>query len=389
MSGANTRTIGPLDPTDTMPLPLRPGDLVADRYEILRLAGSGGSAFVYAARDRQIGDEIALKLLREDIDVNRSRREAKIARLSDSQRLVRTFDLFDCDGLLFLTMELVPGGSLRERLRGGPLPVDEVIRLAREVLEALAVLHGADIVHRDLKPGNLLLTADGHIKLSDFGIARKWIDDQSRLTAVGTLAYMSPEQARGERVDPRSDLYSLGIVLFEMLTGRLPSVDSMVMRIDRRAREIRTLRRDTPRWLARIVARLLETKPEDRHQSAEEALADLRRRRARGSRRRAGVAADASANRSRWRVGSARGRRARKYAVVMARFGAAPDSGRPPRLSAGSGSRGRPETVVPRASHRPPSPPANPSLRGGTVSRLLGSLRRLEGPRRRFERGRI
>jgi tetratricopeptide (TPR) repeat protein len=288
MSSANTPTIGPLDPRDATPLPLEPGDVVAERYEVLRLLGSGGSAYVYAVRDRRIGDEIALKLLRGDVDVARSRREAELARGSSSSRLVRAFDLVEADGLVFLTMELVPGGSLRDRLRREPLPVDEAIRLAGEILEALADLHALDIVHRDLKPGNLLLTADDHLKLSDFGIARRWTDEESRLTVtgatLGTIDYLSPEQAIGEDVDPRSDLYSFGVLLYEMLTGHLPfeapsKVAAIGMRLQRRPADVRALRPDTPRWLAAIVARLLQTKREDRYPSAQAVLRDLRRRR--------------------------------------------------------------------------------------------------------------
>ena len=290
MSSANTPTIGPLDPRDSSPLPLEPGDVVANRYEVLRLLGSGGSAHVYAVRDRRIGDEIALKLLRGDVDVARSRREAEFARGSSSDRLVRAFDLVEADGLVFLTMELVSGGSLRDRLRREPLPIEEVIRLAGEILEGLAALHTLDIVHRDVKPGNLLLTTDGHIKISDFGIARRWTDDEARLTVtgatLGTVDYLSPEQASGIDVDPRSDLYSFGVVLYEMLTGRLPfeapsKVAAIGMRLQRRPTDVRALRPDTPRWLAAIVARLLETKREDRYPSAEAALRDLRRRRVR------------------------------------------------------------------------------------------------------------
>jgi tetratricopeptide (TPR) repeat protein len=294
MSSTSTPTIGPLDPGDATPLPLQPGDLVGGRYEILRLLGSGGSAFVYAVRDRKIGDEIALKLLRKaarsEIDVKRTRREAEFARGSASPRLVRTFDLAEADGHVFLTMELVSGGSLRDLLRRGPLPVDEAVRLAGEILEALAALHALDIVHRDLKPANLLLTADGHVKLSDFGIARRWTDEDARLTRtglpMGTVDYLSPEQAAAEPADPRADLYSFGVVLFEMLTGRVPfeapsAVGSIVMRLHRRAADVRKLRPEVPRWLTAIVARLLERKREDRYASAEAVLEDMRRKRRR------------------------------------------------------------------------------------------------------------
>ncbi len=282
MSSANTPTptFGPLDPWAATALPLHPGDVVAERYEVLRLLGSGGSAFVYAVRDRKIGHEIALKSLRPNVDLKRTVREAKYACGSDSPRLVRAFDLLESEGMVYLTMELVPGGSLRDLLGRGPLPTAEVIRLACEILEALVALHRLDVVHRDLKPANLLLTADDHIKLSDFGIARRWTDDESRLTrtgvAPGTIDYYSPEQAAGEKVDPRSDLYAFGVVLFEMLAGRIPE-----KRLYQRSEDVRKWRRDTPRWLAAIVARLLELKPEDRYASAEEALADLRRKRTR------------------------------------------------------------------------------------------------------------
>ncbi|HYH09178.1 MAG TPA: protein kinase [Thermoanaerobaculia bacterium] len=278
---------------DATPLPLRPGDLLAQRYEILRLLGSGGSAYVYAAHDHRIGIDIALKLLRggnrSEIDVERTRREAEFSLASASPHLVRTFDLVETEGHVFLTMELVGGGSLRDRLRRGPLSVEEVIRLAGEILEGLVALHAHDIVHRDLKPGNLLLTEDGHVKLSDFGIARRWTDD-TRITVtglpVGTVDYLSPEQAAGADVDPRADLYSLGIVLFEMLTGRVPfeassAVGAIVMRLNRAAADVRALRGDTPRWLARFVARLLERNREERHPSAATALDHLHRKRGR------------------------------------------------------------------------------------------------------------
>lgn len=209
---------------------------------------------------------------------------------------MRTFDLHQADGLVLLPMELVDGGSLRDAMQSALLPIDDVIRLTAEILEALAVLHGLGILHRDLKPANLLLTADGNVKLSDFGLARRWTaPDESRLTStgapLGTLDYISPEQALGEDVDPRTDLYSLGVILFEMLTGKLPfhatsAIGAVMRRFKERPPNVRSLRPDTPRWLAALVERLLTTDREGRYASAQAVLADLRTCKVRGTRRR-------------------------------------------------------------------------------------------------------
>ncbi len=275
---------------------LPPGTVVAGRYEIRRLLGCGSSGLVYAAHDRPLGAEVALKVLRPDRLTERAlkriRREVRIAREGSSARLLRVYDLEEADGLVFLTMELVEGTTLRDRM-AGPLPVGEAVPLVTAILEGLAALHALGVVHRDVKPANVLLTPDGTVKLGDFGLAL-WLDTaESRVTEasgfVGTAEYVSPEQALGKEIDARSDLFSVGAVLYEMLAGKPPwhessSLGTITARLNRPAPDVRSAAPRTPGWLAGIVARLLEVRPSDRYASAAEVLADLGRRPSLGTR---------------------------------------------------------------------------------------------------------
>lgn len=269
---------------------LAPEMLVAERYEIVEALGSGGYGVVYRARDRRLRRDIALKVLRDDRFSEsakiRFRREVQVARDVVAPQLLRVFDIGDDEelGLTYLTMELVPGETLRARLRQEPLPIDEAVRVAGEILRALALLHREGILHRDVKPSNILLDEEGGVKLADFGLARRWESDETRATEtsslVGTVEYVSPEQALGREVGPRSDLYALGVVLFEMLAGRLPyegasSLGTLLAHIRKPAEDVRDHRPEVPTWLAAVVARLLERDPADRFGTAEEVLAAL------------------------------------------------------------------------------------------------------------------
>ncbi|HEX4454247.1 MAG TPA: protein kinase [Kofleriaceae bacterium] len=199
------------------------GRMLADRYDVLALLGIGGMGAVYRARDRELDEVVALKVIRSEIArdpsaLERFRSEVKLARRVTHGNVARTFELGSADGVLFCTMELVDGESLTERLRRAhKLPVAEAVSIACALLDGLAAAHEANVIHRDIKPDNVLLARDGRVVIADFGVAAMLASGGE---ASGTPAYMSPEQACGEPATPASDVYSVGIVLYEALTGR-------------------------------------------------------------------------------------------------------------------------------------------------------------------------
>ena len=209
-----------------------PGKLLAGRYEILRVIGRGGMGVVYRAQDRELNEVIALKailpdLLADDpVVAEQFRSEIRLARRISHRNVVRTHDLGEAEGTAFVTMEYVEGITVRELLQTrGKLGVSSAIALARQLAEALAVAHAAGVIHRDVKPENALIDNDGILKVMDFGIARLAEASSTRTQTgmtVGTLGYMAPEQLMGEEVDPRADLYALGGVFYECLTGHPP-----------------------------------------------------------------------------------------------------------------------------------------------------------------------
>jgi tRNA A-37 threonylcarbamoyl transferase component Bud32/tetratricopeptide (TPR) repeat protein len=283
-----TATVGPEPPPRRGRGTWPPGQVIADRYEIREYLGRGGFATVYRAYDRLVKIEVALKVVHPERDPERALvrlgREVEIARQSRDPHLVRVFDLGKTSEDIFLTMEFLPGGSLRERLARGPLPVPEALRVAEALLQGLAELHAKGAVHRDVTPGNILFGEKDEVKLADFGLAR-YLAQEEKFTSLGavlgTAGYRSPEQALGRDLGPRSDLYALGVVLFEMLAGHLPheatSEFGRHLSVLERAPEVRSYRRDVPPWTAKIVARLLEVRLSERYRTAEEVLGDLRR----------------------------------------------------------------------------------------------------------------
>jgi serine/threonine-protein kinase len=305
-----TRYRRPDDATETVSEPpfvaprptavLSAGSRLGDRYVVRGVLGSGGFAVVYLAEDLSDGGEVALKVLRpervSEATLRRFRREAEVARQAASPHLVEIGDVGVADGSPYLAMEHVRGESLATRLDRGPLEIEAAIALAGQILAGLAALHGRGILHRDVKPENVLLGDDGVARLADYGLALSPLGArQTRATAseavIGTVEYLSPEQALGEPADPRSDLYSFGVLLFEMLTGRLPhraksTLGTLVAHIQQAAPDLRSLRPQVPAWLAALVARLLAKRPEERYATASDVLADLEARRATRHRRR-------------------------------------------------------------------------------------------------------
>jgi len=268
-----------------------------DRWRLLELLGSGGQATVWLAEDRTLGQRVALKILPVDADERTRGRwleEVRQGRRLSHPNLIRIFDVVETSDRPVAVMEYIPGGTLADRVvADGGQPVEDVIRWAHEVLAVLAYLHDARIVHRDVKPSNLLLTEGGTIKLSDLGLVRS-LDRGSDLTrtleGVGTPRFMSPEQLRGEVPTPSCDLYSFGVTLYQLLTGRLPFEGDSAFQIADghlhiRPTGVRDHRPECPRWLARFVERLLEKNPAARFPSAEKALAALEKRRVGLSRR--------------------------------------------------------------------------------------------------------
>ncbi|MES1243294.1 MAG: tetratricopeptide repeat protein [Acidobacteriota bacterium] len=271
---------------------LEPGERLAGRYRIQEHIGSGGMGVVYRALDEQLGLCVALKALRPDLTDNgrleaRLRRELLLARQVSHRNAVRIHDIGQDDGLLFLTMDLVEGRSLRDVLKEEKtLSPERSVSIARQLAQALEAAHDEGIVHRDIKPANILVDGTGRAWLTDFGVARSLRDPGITRTGavVGTLSYLSPEQARGGEVDGRSDLYALGILLFEMLTGELPfrggsEAEAMAQRITGASRDVQTLREDIPPWLAFVVQKLLQRDPDRRYQDARELLEALDGRR--------------------------------------------------------------------------------------------------------------
>ena len=262
-----------------------------NRYAVSSLLGGGGMGKVFLACDQVLDRDVALKVLRDQYAqdeefVGRFEREAKAAASLNYPHIVSVYDRGTAaDGTYYIAMEYVPGGTLKDRiLKEGAMQTASAVRLASQVADALGVAHARGMVHRDIKPQNVLLTADGDAKVADFGIARAASETtiSNSGLVLGTAKYMSPEQATGDPVGPASDLYSLGVVLYEMLTGEVPfeadsEVDVAMKHVTEPSHPPKEKNPSVPEALNAVAMKLLEKKPEDRYPGAAELVADLSR----------------------------------------------------------------------------------------------------------------
>ena len=264
------------------------GTVVAERYEILELLGQGGMGAVYKARDTELDRIVALKLIRPDLASNpeilgRFKQELILAREVTHRNVIRIFDLGQAKGFKFITMEFVDGRDLRAVIRKrGKLPPDETIRIIAQVCRALESAHAAGVVHRDLKPQNIMLDAKDRVYVMDFGLAHSLETPGMTQTGalLGTPEYMSPEQAKGIKVDARSDLFSLGIIFYEMLTGIRPykadtALATLLKRIQERPQPPAEIDPTIPQPISDVVRKCLEIDRDQRYSTAREILEDL------------------------------------------------------------------------------------------------------------------
>ena len=288
MGGGATRAGGGWG--DTNP-ELAVGTILAKRYEILAVLGTGGMGSVYKAQDRELDRLVALKVIRPELArnssiVERFKQELRLSHKVTHRNVVRMYDLSEDAGMRFVTMELVAGRDLRSILEErGKLPANEAVEIFQQICIALQAAHSVGILHRDLKPQNVMREdATGRVVVMDFGLARM-IDSNDGMTQtgalVGTIDYMSPEQALGKELDQRSDIFALGLIGYEMLTGAMPfraesMVASLLKRTQQRAVPLADVDKNIPGTLSNIIAKCLEKEQANRYQSADALDADLR-----------------------------------------------------------------------------------------------------------------
>jgi len=267
---------------------LQIGDVLGGRFEILDVLGEGGMGTVYKALDREVDHLVALKLIRPEMAAHppilaRFKQELLTARQVTHRNVIRIYDLSDVDGVKFITMEFVEGRDLRKLLLDqGKLSPEQAVEIIRQVCLALEAAHSNGVIHRDLKPQNIMQDKQGRILVMDFGLARSLASEGMTQTGalMGTIEYMSPEQAMGKQLDARSDLFAVGLIFYELLTCNLPfkaetAVASLLKRNQERARPAAELDASIPKALSDIVSKCLERDLNIRYQSAQEILEDL------------------------------------------------------------------------------------------------------------------
>src|SRR5579859_4241769 len=264
------------------------GTVLANRYEILALLGQGGMGAVYKAHDKELERTVALKLIRADLASNpeilrRFKQELILARQVTHKNVIRIFDLGQSEGIKFISMDFVEGQDLRVLLlERGKFPAEQAARLMLQICRALEAAHAEGVIHRDLKPQNIMVTPDGRVYVMDFGIARSaYLPGMTQTGAlIGTPEYMSPEQARGEKLTERSDLFSLGVIFYELLTAKSPypsdaALGTLWKRLQEKPKSPTEVDASVPKALSDMVMSALEIEPEKRMASAREMARQL------------------------------------------------------------------------------------------------------------------
>ncbi len=267
---------------------LLPGTMLGGRYEILQTIGEGGMGAVYKAEDRELGRTVALKVIRPELASNpdilqRFKQEILLASKVTDRNIIRIYDLGDAEGVKFITMEFVEGDDLRHLLQSqSKLPAAEAVDIMEQAVSGLRAAHRMGIIHRDLKPGNIMRASDGRVLVMDFGLARSMQGDGMTRTGtmLGTMEYMSPEQAQAKELDARSDIFTVGLILYELLTGIMPyqaesAIASLLKRTQQRAIPVSDIDKNVPGALSNIVSKCLERDPALRYQNSDDLLADL------------------------------------------------------------------------------------------------------------------
>nr|WP_295680560.1 Stk1 family PASTA domain-containing Ser/Thr kinase [uncultured Lachnoclostridium sp.] len=267
---------------------IKPGMFISDRYEIVDRVGSGGMADVYKAKCHRLNRYVAIKILKPEYSsdknfVTKFRGEAQSVAGLSHPNIVNVYDVGDDDGLYYIVMELVEGITLKKFIeRKGKLEIKEAVGIAIQIAQGMEAAHDNHIIHRDIKPQNIIISRDGKVKVTDFGIAKAASTNTVTQNAIGSVHYLSPEQARGGYSDEKSDIYSLGVTMYEMLCGEVPfagdnTVSVALLHIQGEATPLRELNPDVPVSVEKIVQKCMQKKPERRYLAASELISDLKR----------------------------------------------------------------------------------------------------------------